>query len=259
MNFIYRNIIKSSLLLLITVVLFSCRTYKNIPYFNDVPDSIQRSVKLYEFKEPIIQYDDILYININTLDAQTSSSNALTASSTLNLQPQNAPTFRVDKAGQIELPLIGKIQVEGRTTSQVKNIITDKVAVYYKMPVVDVKLASFKITVLGEVLRPGSYNFMNEKVTVFDALGSAGDLTIFGKRENVLLIRDSADKKQFVRLNLNSKKLIASPHYYLQQNDVIYIEPSNQKLANLDAVQIRYISIISAVMSFLTILATRIK
>jgi len=271
MNFTFRNIIKSSLLLLSAAVLFSCRTYKNIPYFKDSPDSItSAAVNLPVFSEPTIQYDDILSVSINTLDLQSSTAmnmapnigsaaSAIGSAAALTL-PSNT-SYRVDKTGFIEIPLLGKFNVIGLTTQALKNNIQTKLAEYYKMPSVDVKYLNFKVTVLGEVLKPGSYVIPNEKITILDALGLAGDLTIFGRRENVLLIRDNknSESKQLVRINLNSKNLFTSPFFYLKQNDVLYIEPMDAKIANLDAVQNRYITIFSSVLSVLIILATRLR
>lgn len=270
------------------VILFStfssCVSYKKIPYFKDVPDSSFSSVKPVDFIEPVIQYDDILSVAINTLDLQSTgalnmstpisgggsagasggvngSSSLMSAASSLMggssfALPVNS-SYRVNKDGVIDLPLIGKLVASGLTTTQLKDSIQKRLTVYYKVPTVDVRFANFRVTVLGEVLKPGTFTVPNEKLTILDALGLSGDLTIFGKRTNVLLIRDSADHKQMVRLNLNSKGLISSPYYYLRQNDVIYVEPTDAKIANLDAVQNRYITIASAVLSLLIIFATR--
>jgi polysaccharide export outer membrane protein len=121
-----------------------------------------------------------------------------------------------------------------------------------------VRLQNFKITVLGEVNRPANYIVPNERVSVLDAIGMAGDLTIFGKRENVLLIREQAGKKNLVRLNLNSSNIFRSPYYYMQQNDIIYIEPNKSKAASTDMAQIRNISLITSLASVAILLITRV-
>ena len=224
---------KNSLLLLAMFLcgsMVSCVDYKAIPYFKDVPNSATTIVKPTAFVEPVIQFDDILSITINTLDMQGNSavnmptsgsgggatggaggamaaimgaSSALSGSSSLAIP--SSSSYRVNKKGEVDIPLLGKITASGLTTSQLKDTLQRKLVDYYKMPTVDVKFANFRVTVLGEVLRPGTYTVPNEKISVIDALGLSGDLTIFGKRENVLLIRDSADNKQMVRLDLNSK------------------------------------------------------
>ena len=246
----------------------SCSTYKRIPYFTDVSDSANIAVRTVEFSEPVIQYDDILSITVNTLDAGGASLLSMPTTSlpsggsgmgggSLGL-PSNA-TYRVDKSGAIDVPLIGKLIVSGITTAKLKELVLSKVSEYYKNPTVDVRFANFRITVLGEVMRPSTFTFSNEKVTIFDALGQAGDLSIFGKRENVLLIRDSAETKRMVRLNLNSKDLISSPYFFLKQNDILYVEPTKAKIAALDATQTRNYAILSAVISLLIIIATRVQ
>jgi polysaccharide export outer membrane protein len=167
--------------------------------------------------------------------------------------------FLVNKEGYIEIPLLGRFYLAGLTTIQAEDSISKRASLYYKLPTVYVRFANFKVTVLGEVLRPGSYIVPNEKATIFDALGYAGDLTIFAKRENALLIRDSGNQTRLVRLNLNSKDIVKSDYFYLKQNDVIYVEPTKAKLANLDAVQNKNYAIIGAILSVLIIAGTRLK
>ncbi len=266
-------------LFIVTLCLFntSCVTYKNIPYFKDVSDSANILVSTNKFVEPLVQYDDILSISISTLDIQSnvalnmpsasmsSSSGASAlmggsgASSAASLPLSSSATYRVNSKGEIDLPLIGKLHVGGLTTKSVKDTIQIKLSEFYKIPTVDVRFANFRITVLGEVQRPGTYSIPNEKITIFDALGLSGDLTIFGKRENILIIRDSGDKKNMVRLDLKTKSIVSSSYFYLKQNDVIYVEPTQAKIAILDSVQNKYIAIASAVLSVLIILATRLK
>lgn len=250
-------------------LLFSCQNYKKIPYFRDIPDTSFAAVKPVEFVEPKIQYDDILGITVNTLDLQANVVNspsgigfnpniaALSGSTPLVLSPSN--NYRVDQSGQIEMAMIGKVSVAGYTTAQLRDSLQNKFSKYYKMPVVDVRFLNYRVSVLGEVLKPGTYTIPNEKINVLEAISLAGDLTIFGKRDNILLIRDSLGFKQMTRLNLNSKNLVQNPNFYLKQNDMLYVEPVKEKIANLDAVQLRYVSIASSVLSILIILATRVR
>jgi len=131
---------------------------------------------------------------------------------------------------------------------------------YVKNPIVNVKFSNFKVTVFGEVAKPATYIMPTEKVTLFDALSQAGDLTIYGKRENVTVIRDTLDnKKNMVHLNLNSKNIISSPYFYLQPNDVVYVEPNESKAASTDAVRNRNITILASLVSILLVVATRVK
>lgn len=247
----------------------SCGSTKNVPYFQDV--SLSGNSSLAEkavFKEPIIQPDDILSISIFTIDPNTSmvvnqvgtqaiSNNSANGSGALSATQANAG-FLVDKNGEIELSIIGKVKLLGLTTLEAKELIRDKAALNYKDPNVQVRFSNFKVTILGEVLRPATYTVPNEKVSVLDALGLAGDLTIYGKRENILLIRDNNGEKQFARLNLNSAELFNSPYFYLKQNDVIYIEPNKGKAASLNTARTQTFAIIGTALSVLIVLFSRI-
>ena len=206
------------LLLCFALLLGSCSVKKTV-YFNDLPvDSLYLTASALAFQEPTIQSDDILNIVIHTLDPATAQvanqaqvAQAIGASSATNVGSQTISGFLVDKQGYVSMALLGKIKVAGLTSFQARDAIAQKAAQYYKEPNVQVRFANFKITVLGEVTRPATYTVPNEKVTVLDALGLAGDLTILGKRENVLLVREVGDQKELVRLNLNDSKILSSP------------------------------------------------
>lgn len=253
----------------------SCVTYKNIPYFQDLSDSARISSLKPKYTDLVIQPDDILSINIQTIDPAASAvfaqpvpsayptSNVFSATPTgataANAQLAGASGYLINKKGDLDLPILGHFHLAGLTTSAAEDTIALRASLYYKSPTVYVRFSNFRITVLGEVERPGTFIMPNEKVTLFEALGLAGDLTIFGKRENVLLIRDSADHNQLVRLNLNSKEIVKSNYFYLQKNDVIYVEPIKAKLANVDAIKNRNYTIAAAILSVLIIASTRIK
>lgn len=258
------------------LVMQSCTTYKNVPYFQDVPDSAKLSVQKALYKEIIIQSGDILNVTIQTIDPQANAifsqipaasfmqvgGNSSTTPSNNSGSATTNPTvagYLVNDNGQIELPLLGKISVGGLTTAVATDTISRRVAVLYKMPTVSVRFANLKISVLGEVARPGTYILPNEKNTILDALAMAGDLTIFGKRENLLLIRDSADKSNFIRFSLNGKSIVNQNFYYLRQNDVLYVEPNPSKLASLDAARTRTYAIAASILSLLIVIATRVK
>ena len=246
----------------------SCTQYKHIAYFEDFADTVKRtSVQTVPFKSPVIQPDDLLSIIIETVDPQISallnSANDIsqTSNSSLTaLQQQTLPGYLVDKNGEVELPFVGKIKLQGYTTIEAREVIRTEMLKYVKNPIVNVKFSNFKVTVFGEVARPATYVMPTEKVTLFDALGQAGNLTIFGRRENVLVIRDTlGNKKNMVHLNLNSKDIMSSPYFFLQPNDVVYVEPNKSKAASTDAIRSRNITIIASIASFLVVVATRIK
>lgn len=250
-------------------IITSCASTKNVPYFQDVSlEEKSNSEKTVEFTEPSFQPDDIVSISIFTIDPTTSmivnqvGSQAMNSSSVTNINAASATPqtsgFLIDKNGEIDLSVIGKVKLAGLTTFQARDLIKEKAELVYQKPNVQVRFANFKVTVLGEVLRPASYVVSNEKVTVLDALGLAGDLTIYGKRENVLLIREGNGRKEFARLNLNSSKLFESPFYYLKQNDVLYVEPNKGKAASLNTARAQTFAILGSVLSVLVVLFTRI-
>ncbi|TYR36834.1 hypothetical protein FXV77_06545 [Sphingobacterium phlebotomi] len=253
-------------LLLIPLLLLGSCSVKKIVYFNDLQaDSLRIIKQAAAFTEPVIQTDDILSVTIQTLDPTTSSVvnqseivQAVGASSASNVGNQVISGFLVDKNGYVNMTLLGKVQVAGLTTYQARERITALATQYYKEPTVQVRFANFKVTVLGEVTRPATYTVPNEKVTVLDALGLAGDLTIFGKRENVLLVRDQGKEKELVRLNLNDSDVFQSPYFYLRQNDVIYVEPGKGKAAANNAARTQTYAIIGSILSVLIIAVSRL-
>jgi polysaccharide export outer membrane protein len=246
-----------------------CSSQKNIAYFKDVPDTVKRQmVEMATYATPVIQPDDILQVTIQTLDpASTALMNQQNSpnwsvggtSGAAGAAGASSPGYLVDKLGFVTLPLVGKISVKGKTTGDVQEAIRAKAAEFYKDPVVNVRFINFKVTVLGEVTKPATYVMPNEKVTLLDAIGMAGDLTIYGKRENVLLIREIEGKKEFVRFNLNSSNLFTSPYYYLQQGDVVYVEPNKSKVVSTDAARLRNITIISSVLTLLVVIFSRVN
>lgn len=269
-------IILSACLLL--TAMQSCQSYKNIPYFQNVSDSsymYRKGIELATepYKDILIQPDDILQVTVMTLDAVTGGASNSSGSGQMDMiqdplsssnplannANRNVAGYLVDKEGNIELPIAGKVKVSGLSTSDAKEAIRLKVLQFYKEPVVNVRLANFKVTVLGEVLKPGSYLLASEKATVLDALGLAGDMTIYGKRQNVLLVRRDGDKQKMIRFNLNSSDLIQSPYYYLRQGDVVYVEPGKGKAAATDASMVRTYGIIASTLSLLVIIASRVN
>lgn len=253
-------------LVIFSVVFSSCASTKNVPYFQNVIDSGFATLPVSSvFKEPTIQPDDILSISIFTIDPATSMViNQLgtqiigsTQSNTANTN-LSASGFLVDKNGEIQLSVVGKVKLLGLTTFEARDLIQRLASKSYNMPNVQVRFANFKVTILGEVLRPATYTIPNEKLTVLDALGLAGDLTIFGRRENILLIRESNEGKEFARLNLNSSALFSSPYYYLKQNDVLYVEPNKGKAASLNTARTQTIALIGTGLSVLLVLFSRL-
>jgi polysaccharide export outer membrane protein len=257
-------------LLSVMLLVSACGSHKNIAYFKDIKDSVYNTPVATvptSFTDPKIQPNDILQVTIQTIDPQ--ANNVLSGNNSAyttqgvpgaqaTQQPQ-VPGFLVDKNGMIQLPLVGALKVSGLTTAEIRDLVTEKVARYYKDPVVNVRLANFTVTVLGEVTRPSSYIIANEKASILDALGMAGDITIYGRRENIMLIREEAGEKKFVRFNLNSSDIIRSPYYYLRQGDVIYVEPGKAKAATTDMAKTRNYALLASGLSVLIVLLSRVN
>mgnify|MGYP003940926383 CR=1 FL=1 len=246
-------------------LLSSCVVTKKTVYFNNIDTDSLKATALPQYHDPVIQPDDILSITIQTIDPastavvnQVSAIPAVGASSASTVGNQVITGFLVDKEGNVSIPMLGNIRLAGLTTYEARKLIAEHASRYFKDPTVQVRFANYKITVLGEVARPATYTVPNEKVTLLDAIGLAGDLTIYGKRENVLLIRDNGDEKEFVRLDLNSSATINSPYFYLKQNDVIYVEPGKGKVAATNAARTQTISIVSSIISVLIVALTRL-
>ncbi|MFY0256272.1 polysaccharide biosynthesis/export family protein [Chitinophaga sp. 30R24] len=252
----------------------SCASYKSIPYFKNLTDSsyVYKKgvpVPLVPYEEIRIQPDDILKITIQTIDPDmgnliyTGNENSVVAGSPMNTSPdrryEEEPGYLVDHDGMVELPVAGKIKVGGLTTAEAREEIRRHALKYYKEPVVNVRIVNFKITVLGEVARPGAYYISGEKVTVLDGLGLAGDMTVFGMRKNVVLVRQENGQQKMVRFDLNDTEMFTSPYFYLRQGDVIYVQPGKGKAAANDAGMARTYAIITSVLSLLVIIVTRIK
>lgn len=247
-------------------MLQSCVVSKKSVYFNDLNDTVKiQHIVPSEFKDPVIQPDDILSIVVQTIDPattaavnQVSAMPAVGASSATPIGQQVISGFLVDRDGNVTMSMLGKFKVSGLTTYQARELIQEKASRFFKEPTVQVRFANYKITVIGEVAKPATYTVANEKVTLLDAIGLAGDLTIYGKRENVLLIRDNNGVKELVRFNLNSSEIFKSPYYYLKQSDVIYVEPGKAKVAANNAARTQTFAIIGSILSVLIIALSRL-
>jgi len=253
-------------IILILFSMSSCRT-ERIAILKDIPDTVSvKYVPLATFSSPVVRTDDILNIVVQTLDPQANSilnqgnlpvnSGAVAGSSTSS--QATVTGYLISKTGYIHMPYIGNVYVKGLTTEQIRDTVFSKISFYFKDPVVNVRFANFKVTVLGEVKNPSTFLVPNEKPTLIEALGLAGDLTIYGKRDNVMIIRDNDGNKEITRLNLDSSKSISSPYFYLRPNDVVYVEASASKVESTDAYRNRNFALIAAGLSFLTVLTARL-
>lgn len=245
----------------------SCISQKEIAYFQK--DSLHGDmISVAQTYIPKIQSGDILAISISSLNATASSffnpygggsvtdDPSVIAGTSPKLNQNSAPGYLVDENGIIELPLIGQVKVADLSTTAARDTIKNHLKIYLKDPTVNIRFLNYKISVMGEVMQPGVYIIPNERITLPEALSMAGDLSIYGKRDNVLIIRDNNDKKEFGRVNLNNREVFNSPYYYLHANDIIYVEQGKGKAAQADQVY-RVLPIILSTLSVLAIILTR--
>jgi len=231
------------LLLALPLLVASCTSYKNVPYLQN-PEAVndfEETLPLYDAK---IMPKDLLSITVNTTDPKAATPFNLTVQTPINAALTNISTttqptmqqYLVNNKGEIDFPVIGRLEVGGLTKNEAEDLIRERLKPYLKeSPIVTVRMANYKISVLGEVARPGSFTIGNEKVNVLEALAMAGDMTIYGVRDDVKLIREDVNgKREIINLNLNNAGIVTSPYYYLKQNDIIYVTPNKTKAKNSD-------------------------
>ena len=225
------------------LLLAACTSYTNVPYLQnpEVVNDFGEILPLYDAK---IMPKELLSITVNTPDPQAAAPFNLTVQTPLNAALTNINTttqptlqqYLVNNSGEIDFPVIGTLRVGGLTKNEAESLIRERLRPYLKeAPIVTVRMANYKISVLGEVARPGSFTIGNEKVNVLEALAMAGDMTIYGVRDNVKLIReDESGKRKIINLDLNNAGIVTSPYYYLKQNDILYVTPNETKAKNSD-------------------------
>lgn len=224
---------KNSLVYLNLIFFFlitSCVSKKSIVYLQGNQSSTTQSNNY----EPIIQQDDNLYIHVSSsvneavapfnLDSKTTIANSSSSFEALK------QSYLVDNVGNIEFPVLGTLPVSGLTIQKLKANIKEKLLVYVKDPVINIRILNFKVSVLGEVNKPGTISVNSQRITLLEALSQSGDLTLYGKRDNILLIRDFQGTKTYNRVDITKADFVNSPFYYLDQNDLIYVEPKKSRI-----------------------------
>lgn len=248
-------------------LLGSCIDAKKAIYFNNVQDASFEAIGA-DF-QPVIQKNDLLSITVSSLNPTATevfnpsvrgvvTSNSDMVSGGSNSVGQVAG-YLVSPEGNFQFPILGNIAAAGLTKKQLTDKIT-QLLVDKKLlidPIVNIRFLNFRVTVLGEVLRPTVVNVVNEKISILEAIGLAGDLTIFAKRDNVLLIREENGKKMTKRLNLNSSEILTSPYYYLKTNDIVYAEPNSTRIASTSNSR-QLIPIVLSGLSFFAIILDRL-
>jgi polysaccharide export outer membrane protein len=268
MNTIKQFLIGMVAAAVVALALSGCAASKKVSYLQGIPNDYQQEIPVsYQIR---IHADDMLAIQVNSKDLELAQmfnlpvvgyqmSNAAGAVGYVNSQ-QRYQGYLVDKKGNIDFPQLGELHVEGKTRVEtadfIKKMLIDKGLL--NDPVITVQFLNFKVSVLGEVNRPGTFDVGTDRITIFEALSQAGDMTIYGKRDCVKVIREDNGKRTVAVLDLRGPDILNSPYYYLQQNDIVYVEPNNAKAGQADINQNRTVSTWVSAASMLVSVATLI-
>lgn len=254
-----------SILICLTALLSSCISQRKLSYLHDVTAASADSInKTYTpQRENYITQGDQLSILVNALDVEAVQAFNMPVANVRRLGSRQVATtgggslqgYWVDPEGCIDFPVLGRLHVEGLTTTMLKDTLTQLISHSVKDPIVNVEYLNFYVTVLGEVKNPGRHQVNSQGMTVLEALGLAGDMTIYGKRQNVLITREVDGKMEFARLNLNDEAIFASPYFHIRQNDVIYVEPNNARSLASQNVPL-YLSVITTLGSMATVIVS---
>ena len=228
----------------------SCKAPQSLAYFENADSLKTVGTTALDYAVKIRPADELI-ITVNSIVPEA------TAAYNLSSTPQNQ-TYVVDTDGEITMPVIGKIHAAGMTTKGLGDYLTEKISKEVDSPVVRVQLANFRVNVLGEVKRPGAIEAKSERFTIFDALAAAEDMTEYGERTNVMVIREENGQRAYHRVNLKDARIVDSPYYYLQQNDVVYVEPNQIKAGNAKYSQNNAfkVAVISTIVSAVSVIAS---
>jgi polysaccharide export outer membrane protein len=236
----------SSFLIAVILLFTACSAHRNLVYFSDLPqteiDQTKDLSAVLSSSEPKIQQNDVINITVTSLSPESNNLfNVINTGNNLVYNNSNTNSnngsdisiarigYRVDKNGDVGFPVLGEVKLAGLTTDEAESYLIRQLGAYIKSPLVSVNFLNFKVTVIGEVNHPGTFNVSGNSVNLLEALGLAGDMTPFGRRDNVLLVRQVDNKRSIVRINLNDSRVFDSPYYYLHQNDIVYVEPDKSK------------------------------
>lgn len=241
-----------------------CSSGRQLSYFDDIEAYTEGTMGAIGDYQVKIKPDDELLISVNSVNAKASADynlplvNPATASDLSQSTTPRQQTYVVNALGDINFPILGKIHVEGMTLLDLTGYLTERIAERVYDPVVRVALVNFNVSVMGEVNKPGRIPVNTERMSVLDALVAAGDLTEYGLRDNVLVIRETDGKKVYHRLNLKDSRVVESPFFYLRQNDVVYVEPNNIRQANskYNSNNAFKLSVISSVISAVSVITS---
>jgi polysaccharide biosynthesis/export protein len=231
----------------------SCVTYKDLILFRKTETSLPEIPPLSTPKniDLVIQPDDALSINVSCIDPQLAVPFNLVDMRTAGYIQPGSPmvSFLVDNKGFIDFPVIGRINVANKTIPQLHDTLVNRIKPYIKEPSINIRRVNFRVTVLGEVLKPGSYNINSERITLLEAIGLAGDLTPYSDRQKIMVVREENGKTTFGKIDLQSTDFFSSPYFFLHQNDVVYIDPKKSKKSTVNDPASKYLSWASAGLS----------
>jgi polysaccharide export outer membrane protein len=238
----------------------SCVSKKEILYLQDI-EKIEAN-KESMFSNPVIQPNDILTINVTAFDMEAAAPfnlilPARTPQELASSTNREFMGYLVNIDGTIEFPVLGTIEVGGLTRQELIEKMKTEISIYIKNPIVNVTISNYKVTVLGEVVRPGTFSIPNERITLLEALGKAGDLTIYGKRNNIIILREQNGVKTHSIVDITKSDFLNSPYYFLHQNDVIYVQPNSAQVgaAAYNRNSSVYISIASVLISLIVLIS----
>tara|TARA_R110002124_G_scaffold266436_1_gene433334 strand:+ start:6327 stop:7103 length:777 start_codon:yes stop_codon:yes gene_type:complete len=249
--------IRYVIVLIFIIFLSSCASRKDVVYFQD-SGNFETLVNSNNFVSKF-KVDDLVSIHVSSLNPEASAPFNLFRGAAEGGFRAEQVDYLVDQSGEIDFPVIGKIKIEGLSPEELRVLLRNKLSEFLKDPIINIRLRNFTVTILGEVRNPGTFPVNGEQITILEALGFAGDLTIRGVRENVLVIRDFNGTKVYNRIDLTSKRMVDSPVFYLTQNDVVYVEPNKSGItaSSLDQRASIAISIASVLITSTVILITR--
>ena len=235
----------------------SCSVNKEVVYFQDAANFetlINDSTFDTKFK-----VDDLVSINISTLDPEASAPfNLIKGAEAGGLRPEQID-YLIDKNGEIDFPVVGKVKLVGLSPSETRQLLREKLKDYLINPIINIRIKNFTVTILGAVNRPGTYDVTGEQITILEAIGLAGDITIKGRRDNIMVIREFNGTKVYNRINLNEKESLKSDVFYLSQNDVVIVEPnkSGKTESSLDQRATIAVSILSVLITSAVVILSR--
>ena len=253
-------------LLLVVAMMCSCVSRKQLAYFQSVTAESAEEINKYTHPqpEPFVKVNDALIITVTALDMEAVLPYNLPSVSHNKPMSDIEPTtltyqyYTVDSQGNIDFPILGKLHVAGLTQAQVIEMIQDQLKEQIVNPLVTMRFLNANVTVLGEVNNPGSYPLNNGRMTILEALGAAGDLTPYGRRTNVLITRENNGKLEFARLDLTKDEVFTSPYFYLQQNDVIVVEPNQARSTSNQTISL-WLSMVGTVASASTVIVSILR